>query len=188
MLHSLIREILFAHLEQLSGIASLYRENALTWMPQAERWLEEAETHMARFRFPEVGLIAAARGGLSKASDTFQSGERHSRRQEEKARNAAAWTAVQEASGLLTTRTRQAEDKLQVFDDKLCEGLTAYFLHHPAEEGGVRPNPAGLWRGLKEFEATRALALYVEASLAAQDREYLLERIVSRQPEQCNTE
>lgn len=180
MLHSLVKEVLFAHLEKLSGLASLYRQSSPLWLPQAEQWLEEAETHMARFRFPEVGLIAAARGGIAKATDALQPGEQHSRRQAEKNRNAAAWAAVQETARLLTERARQSEDRLRAFEEKLCEGLTAYFLQHPVEEGGEKPGPAELWLGLKESEATGALALYVEASLASQDREYELERILGR--------
>ena len=38
MLHSLVKEVLFAHLEKLSGLASLYRQNAPFWLPLAERW------------------------------------------------------------------------------------------------------------------------------------------------------
>lgn len=181
MLHSLVKEMLFAHLEKLSGPASLYRKNSPSWLPQAEYWLEEAQAHMIRFRFPEAGLIAAARGGIAKAGDAFQRGGLLSGRQTEKARNTAAWEAVQETARLLTERARQAEDWLRAFDDKLCEGLTTYFLQHPIDvENGEKPGPAGLWRGLKGCEATRALALYVETSLSSQDRQYLLERIVLR--------
>jgi hypothetical protein len=180
MFHSLIKEMLFAHLEQIPTLASLYRQNAPSWLPQAEQWLAEAETRMARFRFPEVGVIAAARGDISKAQDALPIPELRSRRQEEKARNAAAWAAVDETARLITERSRQSENRLRAFEDKLCEGLTAYFLQHPREEGSEKPNPAGLWRGLKECEATKALALYVETSLGAQDREYLLEQVVCR--------
>ncbi len=179
MLQSIIKEILTAHLARLSDLAAKYRRDEPSWPNEAEKWLEEAEKHLAQFRFPDAGLIAAARGGISKAADTARAGGQSTRRQAEKAGRATSWEAVQEAARLLEQHARQADEKLQTFEDKLCEGLTAYFLHHPAP-GETRPQAEDVWQGIKTWDSTKPLALYVEASLGMQDRLYLLHRILSR--------
>ncbi len=175
MSHCLVKEMFASHLEVLSRLATLHRQNNPAWLPQAEAWLEEAEKLMARFRFPEGGIIAAGRSGIAKALDMpgAPGGEGSSRRQREKRGRAAAQDALDEAARLLAQRARQAEDTLRAFEEKLCEGLTAYLLQHPTPEGAPLMVPA-LWRGLKGCEATRALALYMETSLGRQDREYIL--------------
>ena len=81
--------------------------------------------------------------------------------------------ALEEAANLLTDRARTAEDRLQSFRDKLCEGITAYRVQLPADAETV-PAPSSLWRGLKGFEPARALLSYVEVSLGKQDIEYIL--------------
>lgn len=180
MSHCLVKEMLASHLERLSALATLHRQGSSLWLPQVEAWLEEAEKLMARFRFAEGGVISAARGNIAKALDMPGAVEQNPRRQAERRCRAAAQEAVDEAARLLAERARRAEDALRAFEEKLCEGLTAYFLQHPPEEAGEKPTPSALWRGLKTCESTRALALYMEASLDRQDRLYLFERIQER--------
>ena len=179
MLQSLVKEILTDHLARLSDLATQYRRDAPAWPDAAEKWLEEAEKRLAQFRFPDAGLIAAARGGISKAVDSAKNTEQATRRQADRAGRAAAWEAVQEAARLLEQRAGQAEEKLRAFEDKLCEGLTAYFLQHPTPEDQPQ-TPEDIWLGLKRWDSTKPLSLYVEASLASHDRTYLLRRILER--------
>ena len=179
MLQSLVKEVLTDHLALLSDLATQYRRDTPSWPATAERWLEEAEKRLAQFRFTEAGLIAAARGGIGKATDIMKNTEQATRRQVERAGRAATWEAVQEAARLLEQRAGQAEEKLRAFEDKLCEGLTAYFLQHPTP--GEQPQtPEEVWHGLKLWESTKPSSLYLEASLAQHDRIYLLRRILER--------
>ncbi len=177
MLHSLVKEMFTSHLERLSGLASLYRDGSPHWLPESEAWLIESEKLMARFRFAEGSRIAAARGNIAKAMDMPPGEGQSPRRQAERRCRAAAQEALDEAARLMTMRARQSEEKLQAFEEKLCEGVTAYLLQHPLVEDGITPTASGLWQGLKAYEATKALALYMETALGHQDREYLMENI-----------
>ena len=91
----------------------------------------------------------------------------------------AAQDALDEASRLLAQRVRQAEDTLRAFEEKVCEGVTAFLLQNPVPEG-AQLTAAALWQGMRECDATRALVLYMETSLGHQDREYLIWRTCSK--------
>ena len=173
MLYSLIKEMFTSHLQGLPRLAGLQRDGSPHWLPEAENWLEEAENLMGRFRFPEGGRIAIARGNIAKARDMPTGEGQHPRKQIERTIRRAAQEALEEAANLLTDRARTAEDRLQSFRDKLCEGITAYRVQLPADAETV-PAPSSLWRGLKGFEPARALLSYVEVSLGKQDIEYIL--------------
>ena len=167
MLYSLIKEMFTSHLQGLPRLAGLQRDGSPHWLPEAEKWLEEAENLMGRFRFPEGGRIAIARGNIAKARDMPTGEGQHPRKQIERTIRRAAQEALEEAANLLTDRARTAEDRLQSFRDKLCEGITAYRVQLPADAETV-PAPSSLWRGLKGFEPARAL-LMVHRAFANSD-------------------
>lgn len=180
MLYSLVKEMLTSHLQQLSSLTNMYRRQDANWLNSAEIWLEEAEGLMGRFRFAEGGLIAVARGSIAKANDAVYPEGKNRRKQIVSASRAAAHNALEEAARLMSVRVSQAEERLQAFEDKLCEGMTAYMLENPETLNYVFTKPANLWTALKSNSATTALILYAEASIGMQDRMYLLENIMAR--------
>ena len=134
MLYSLIKEMFTSHLQGLPRLAGLQRDGSPHWLPEAEKWLEEAENLMGRFRFPEGGP------DCHRTRQYCQSPGHADRRRtaSQKAGSSAlfaeaAQEALEEAANLLTDRARTAEDRLQSFRDKLCEGITAYRVQLPAD-------------------------------------------------------
>ena len=191
MIISMHVEKLSPHLAGLSKLLDAYQQGDPSFPDAALRWLDEAEKTMGALRIPEGSEMSVLCASILKSTDALRSRERGSdddgpsRSLLRAARNAAAATAIQRGEEILRVRVKNAEDRLGQFEEKLCEGMTALLLLVPLPNGaaGRASWLAEVWGLLRQQESTKALALYVAASLSMVDRLYILDRILTRMDE-----
>ena len=170
-------------LSTLAPLMDHYQNGKPGFADDTLRWLEDAEKTMSTLRLPDGAEMSALRGRILKASDALPADDgRPKRRAVQRARNAAAAEALERAEAILRRRLLDAEERLRHFEDKLCEGITAFLLQNSLTER-TSSHQAWLnqiWTRFKESQATRPLAIYMAASLSQVDRSYILDRVMSR--------
>lgn len=171
------------HLEGLAPLLDSYRDGKLDYPERALAWLSEAEQLMGRLRLRQGAEMSALRSRILKAEDALRMADSEAGRSAvRRARNAATSEALERAETILRERVSAAEERLTMFEDKLCEGFTAFLLQAALPEKDV-PHMQWLdkiWQALNGLDATRPLALYFAASLAPMDRSYILDRVLHR--------
>lgn len=176
-------ERLSAALTALPALMDRYQNAEISFADETLKWLDETEKTMSMLRLPEGTEMSALRGRILRAGDTAQTTDGKSLRSvSRRNRNAAASQALERAEEVLRRRLLAAEDRLRAFEDKLCEGVTAFVLQGPLPDR-TAPYTAWLndvWNRFREQPATRPLALYLAASLAAVDRLYILDKVLER--------
>lgn len=176
-------EKLGAQLGTLSPLLDRYQRADPLFADLALKWLEEAEKAMGTLRLPEGAEMSALRGRILKAADSLPAEEnRPSRVAMRRARDAAAAEALERAESILRRRVLAAEERLKFFEEKLCEGLTAFLLQNdlPARGPAHQVWLLRIWEAFRQFQATRPLAVYMAASLSSTDRCYLLDQVLER--------
>lgn len=176
-------EKLGGHLALLAPLLDKYQRNEPSFPDETLKWLEEAEKTMSMLRLPEGGEMSALRGRILKAADALPAEDgRPARSAVRRARSAGAAEALDRAESVLRRRVLAAEERLKFFDEKLCEGMTAFLLQNglPAKGAAHQGWLMEVWDQFRQFEATRPLALYMAASLSQTDRCYVLDRVLSR--------
>jgi len=130
--------------------------------------------------------MSALRGRILKAPDALPAEDgRPKRAAVRRAQNAAAAEALERAETILRRRLLEAEERLQHFEDKLCEGITAFLLQNSLPKQ-TSPHEVWLnqiWNRFRQFQATRPLAIYIAASLTKVDRCYILDHVLTRAAE-----
>jgi len=185
--------ILYVRIEKLGSclqtVASLmdrYQHGEPGFPNDTLKWLENAEKTMSMLRLAEGSEMSALRGRILKAPDALPVEDgRPKRASVRRAQNAAAAEALERAESILRRRLLEAEDRLQRFEDKLCEGITAFLLQNSLPKK-TSPHEVWLnhiWKQFHQFQATRPLATYIAASLTKVDRCYILDRVLTRAAE-----
>lgn len=141
---------------------------------------------MSALRLPEGAELSVLRGRIIQVQDRIVRTDpgQSLRSQVRRGRNTAAAEALGRAEEILRRRVQAAEERLKHFEDKLCEGVTAFLLQNKLPEetsGGLRQSWLNqVWNEFKQFQPTRPLALYLHTALPSVDRLYLLDAILSR--------
>lgn len=183
MILSVQIERLAPHLQALAPLLDAYQKGEPSFPDRALAWLSEVERTMAGVQLRQGSEISSLRGRIIKAADALVSGpEKPPRSQVRSARNAAAAEALERAEDILRTITEANQERLQRFEDKLCEGMTALALQVdiPAPNGASTAWLNEVWRLLRAQDATRPLYLYLSTSLSMVDRLYIMESVLSR--------
>jgi hypothetical protein len=170
-------------LSTLAPLIDRYQKGDPSFPDDALKWLEGAEKTMGMLRLPESAELSALRGRILKASDALPAdGGRPKRTAVRRARNAAAAEALERAEAILRRRLLDAEERLRQFEDKLCEGITAFLLQNvlPGKTLARQAWLSQIWTSFQKFQATRPLAIYIAASLSKVDRSYILDRVIAR--------
>jgi hypothetical protein len=127
--------------------------------------------------------MSALRGRIIRSADVSACSEgRGTRAALRRARNGAAADALERAEAVLRGRLLIADERLRLFEEKLCEGMTALMLQAPLPEMNM-PHTEWLneiWILLRQQQSTRPLYLYMSASLSPFDRNVILDRVSSR--------
>jgi hypothetical protein len=176
-------EKLGAQLATLSPLFGRYQRSDPLFAEGALQWLEEAEKAMSTLRLPEGAEMSALRGRILKAPDALPAGEsRPTRAALRRARDSAAAEALERAESILRRRVLAAEERLKFFEEKLCEGVTAFLMQNELPPRGPAHQAwlLRVWESFRQFAATRPLAVYMAASLASTDRCYLLDQVLAR--------
>jgi hypothetical protein len=190
LIHSMLIEKLGPFLTELSSLMESYQKGDPAFPNNACDWLSRAEKAMSALRLPEGSEMSGLRGRVLKASDSLIAREeRASRSTIRSARNAAAAEAIERGEEIVRTRIRESQQKLQQLEDKLCEGMTALLLQItlPSLEGSLNTWLNQVWFHLQQQESTKALALYLSASLGMVDRLFILNQVLGRITEQPQT-
>jgi hypothetical protein len=180
---SMQNEKLSPHLQQLASLLDAYQKGEPTFPDRALNWLSEVEKTMSSVRLREGSEISSLRGRILKSADSLVSGgEKPPRSQVRSARNTAAAEALERGEEILRSITQANEERLQRFEDKLCEGMTALALQVPipARAGSTTQWLNQVWRLLRTQDATRPLSLYLATSLNVVDRLFIMEAVLSR--------
>ncbi|MBX3738298.1 MAG: hypothetical protein KF715_16505 [Candidatus Didemnitutus sp.] len=177
------QEKLGERLATLRPLMDKYQRGEPTFPSEALKWLDEAEKAMGTLRLPEGAEMSALRGRILRAADALPAEDGHpSRAAMRRAQQAAAAEALTRAEEVLRQRVTAAEERLKFFEEKLCEGLTAFVVQNgmPPRTTEHQASLLRIWELLRQFSATRPLAIYMSASLSQTDRCYLLDRVLSR--------
>ena len=173
-------------LKTLAPLMDGYQNGKPSFPDDTLKWLEGAEKTMGMLRLPEGAEMSVLRGRITKATDALPADDgRPKRAAIRRARNAAAAEALERAEAIMRRRLLDAEERLKHFEDKLCEGITAFLLQNSLPEKAAS-NQAWLnqiWGRFNRFQATRPLAIYIAASLTKVDRNYILDRVLARAAE-----
>jgi len=172
-----------AHLVSYPALIDQYRRKESTFPDHAVAWIEEAEKLMSMLQLPDSTELSSLRGRVLKVEDSLRTGdEPPSRAAIRRAGNAAAADSLERAEAILRGRLTAAEDRLRMFEDKLCEGMTAFLLQNalPPMGGSRHGWLVRVWSQFAQFSATRPLSLYLAASLAEVDRCYIMENVLNR--------
>ncbi|MCW8875513.1 MAG: hypothetical protein OQJ89_06265 [Kangiellaceae bacterium] len=171
-------------LATLSPLMDMYKDGNYSFASRAIDWLEEAEKLMSSLRLKEGAEMSSLRAQILKAGDIAK--DDHGARTRSAIRRAccaAAADSVTRAESILRNRILQAEDKLNHFEEKLCEAVTAAvlvdcFTHSPRE-----PRQQWLmkvWQELSQHNSIRPTTVYLATALLSVDRLYLLDKIMAR--------
>lgn len=171
-------------LEAVPPLMDRYQRKEVSFPDHVIKWLEDAEKNIASLRLPQVSELATLRGNVLKVEDSLSSGDdRPSRSSVRRASNSTAADSLSRAESILRYQLNTAEDKLKQFEDKLCEGMTAFLLQNtlPPMAGMSRQTwLLYVWEDIRRFQATRPLALYLATSLTQVDRCFILDEILNR--------
>lgn len=170
-------------LEDLARLMELYRNGDYTFPDAAVKWLDEAEKMLAVLRVTGSSELATLKGRVIKAPEVLHTDiEKPSRSRVRATRNVAAMEALERGETILREALTEARERLDRFEEKLCEGLTALCLQVELPPL-CSPRSAWLsqvWRVLADTAPTKPLSLYLAASLSMVDRLYLLDRVLGR--------
>ncbi|GAA4903554.1 hypothetical protein [Ferrimonas pelagia] len=172
------------YLKTLAPLIDRYKAGDYGFTVKAIDWLEATEKLMSELRLPEGAELSALRAQILKAGDLAQDDEgKRSRSAIRRACSAAAADALQRAEQILRHRQGAAEDKLQHFEDKLCEAVTAAVLVDAVPTPPTTPRTLWLqqaWTALSQHQSIRPTTVYLATSLFSADRMFLLDRVMNR--------
>ena len=173
-----------AQLASYPALIDEYQRRETEFPEHAIGWIEAAEKLMAMLQLPDSTELASLRGRILKVEDNLASGEGStvSRTTIRRARNAAAADSLERAESVLRGRLLGAEERLKQFEDKLCEGMTAFLLQNTLvpQGGGRQEWLLQVWAQFAQFPATRPLSLYLASALAQVDRCFILDNVLQR--------
>lgn len=170
-------------LNALAPLMDRYQRGEESFPDHVLKWLEEVEQTMSALRLSDGAEMSSLRGRILKAADALATEDaKPSRSAVRRARNASSADALDRAESILRGRLLAADERLKFFEDKLCEGITAFLLQNslPEKQAGNQAWLMLVWSHLHQFSATRPLVLYLAASLSQVDRCFILDRVLSR--------
>lgn len=174
-------EKLLDHLMLLPDVVARYANGGGDFPPLADQWLVAAETLLRNERLPSATEILAARTALMSARDRDKVAGHGGAGQHRRAEALAALDGLLVAERLLRGRVLELQEEVDAFEAKLVEAVTALTVLGalPAMVGRNEWN-AAVWQALTAHTATRPTATWLSASLHANDRLLLLDRILAR--------
>ena len=179
----MIVEQLGTQVKMVAPLVDIYKRGDVSFAERVIDWLEKTESLMSKLHLKEGGEMSVLRSKILKFSDVYRpSVEKPTQSMIRKGRLAEAAAALERAEEILRVRIRESEERLSQFENKLCEGLTAFLLENtfPENNGNYMAWLNLVWSMIRNQPSTRALAIYISASLVSYDRTYILENVISR--------
>ncbi|MCA9720424.1 MAG: hypothetical protein KC468_37525 [Myxococcales bacterium] len=170
--------------EQLRGLAPIvdrYEAGDPEFPRATAAWLRDAERLMASHKLPEGAELPALRASIAAAADQVRADEGRAYRR--RAANVAAASALERAEQLLREQHQRAARRLEHFEEKLIEAVTAAVIIDLVQRPPAKRWEEWLhkvWAELTAHTATRPTTVYIATSLSSPDRLYILDRVLSR--------
>tara|TARA_B110000908_G_scaffold59738_1_gene72486 strand:- start:399 stop:977 length:579 start_codon:yes stop_codon:yes gene_type:complete len=164
-------------------LIDMYKKGDSNFSRHVIEWLEKNEEIMSKLHLSEGGEMSVLRSRILKFTDVYRpADERLTQSALRKGKNAETASVVERAEEIIRIAIQESEERLLQFENKLCEGMTAFLLENELPPQGR--NYMGwlnqIWQMIKAQGSTRALAMYISASLVAYDRTYILDKVISR--------
>jgi hypothetical protein len=175
-------ERLGEHLAELKELMDRYQRGDPRFSVEALQWLVRAEKVMSELRLPQGSEMSALRSRVLRVADAAPAGEERSRTALRRAQNTAATEALERAEVVMRQIVIEAEERLGRFEEKVAEGVTTAAMAGalPARVPVWMDWLRQVWQSLVQCGETRALTVYLAASLPGPDRLFLLDRVLSR--------
>jgi hypothetical protein len=170
-------------LSLISPLIDLYKKGDATFPDKVISWLEKTEKTMSQMHLPEGSEMSSLRAKILKNNDILRLGsDKPTRSELRKSRNAEASSSLERGEEILRVRLSMSEERLTEFENKLCEGITALLLENtlPQNQGDYTQWIKQIWELLAQQESTKALTIYLSASLSSFDRSYILDKVITR--------
>lgn len=183
MIHCLVIEQLGKQSTQISHLIDLYKKGDSSFSTQVITWLEKTEETMSKLHLTEGGEMSVLRGRILKFTDVYRKpDEKITQSTLRKGKSAEAASVLERAEEIIRNVIERSEERLLQFENKLCEGMTAFLLENelPARQINYMSWLNQIWRMLKIQPSTKALAIYISTSLGSYDRSYILDKLIVR--------
>jgi len=138
---------------------------------------------MSKLHLSEGGEMSVLRSRILKFTDLYRPvDERLTQSALRKGKNAETASVVERAEEIIRMAIQESEQRLLQFENKLCEGMTAFLLENELPPQGLNYMTwlNQIWVMIKAQDSTKALAMYISASLVAYDRTYILDKVIAR--------
>ncbi|MGK0422223.1 MAG: hypothetical protein ACJAT9_001908, partial [Polaribacter sp.] len=149
-------------------LIDMYKKGDSNFSRHVIEWLEKNEEIMSKLHLSEGGEMSVLRSRILKFTDVYRpADERLTQSALRKGKNAETASVVERAEEIIRIAIQESEERLLQFENKLCEGMTAFLLENELPPQGR--NYMGwlnqIWQMIKAQGSTRALAMYISASL-----------------------
>lgn len=183
MINCMVIEELKKRSKLVPFLIDMYKKSDSSFSKHVIEWLEKNEEIMSKLHLSEGGEMSVLRSRILKFTDTYRpADERLTQSALRKGKNAETASVVERAEEIIRIAIQESEERLLQFENKLCEGMTAFLLENelPPQGRNYMVWLNQIWQMIKAQNSTKALAMYISASLVAYDRTYILDKVISR--------
>lgn len=170
-------------LTTISPLVDLYKKGDATFPDKVIDWLEKTEKKMSQLHLAEGSEMSSLRSRILKSNDVLRTGsDKPTRSELRKSKNAESASSLERGEEILRSRLLNSEERLKEFENKLCEGMTAFLLENtlPSNQGDHTQWIKQIWAMFAQQASTKAMAIYLSASLSSYDRSYILSKVITR--------
>lgn len=167
-------------LQSLRALVALFEAGRLDFVGAALDWLTQVERLLRELRSSDASEVVSLRASVLAATARRGDGPAGGRR---RAEALSALDALRRVEELLRTRLVGNETRVDTFEDKLIEAVSALAILGELPNGdGQSPEDwaRSVWQALSSHQTTRPTSVWLAASMGAADRLVLLDRILMR--------
>lgn len=178
---TMCKETIEQQLALLPGVNELAVRADASFPDQAQSWLHLTEQALQKLRRPEASLFSTLRGRLSSAREGFRDPQVPGELTSRKALRATAVVYLSQAEETLRRGLGEIEDLLRPLRGQLAQLVSAASLLGlipPLGEFGREQWLRLIWTRISQAEQTRGMATYLQTTLGAVDRLYLLDELL----------
>ncbi|MFW6315313.1 MAG: hypothetical protein ACOC0S_06995 [Desulfohalobiaceae bacterium] len=183
-MQALTREKLLAELSKVHEIVNHYQSGSRQFADLTLKWLQEVEQCLQQLRNPAAAAVTAAKARLLAVSDGHREPSlAASSSSSRKAGNATAALVLNHMVELLQGIIADIDAKLDSHREKIAQLLALASSKNPIplpQNETRRTWLQQVWKSLGSYQETLSMYLYLQASLSASDRRYILEEMLDR--------
>ncbi|MEO2266534.1 hypothetical protein [Pseudoalteromonas pernae] len=180
-MQSVIKETIIAQLLLLPQLSDKYLAQDPSYVFDVALWLKQTELKLEPMRSPLVSTLASLRGLLEASDDGYEDEKiNNSSRSKRKGKRALAASLLTQADTILNTELERIDTRFSAANEKLAQLLALVFAKQPMPivQNMTTAYLNSIWQTLGEHPETKSMYLYLQASLSATDRRYLLQHLL----------